>query len=230
MNGITKIQGQTENDFIIFIWDKLKITAKDLAGILTTKDLFEIRRLQLDEKEKKFEDLKPVGFEHACYKAKKFWEELADDENVDWMWKLQNMLVYDKDGTIRFPDLNETFCADLTWWTTMNWDKGMDLVDSKWYDLLSTWNSVAPAVGNTDLYRLSEFFVKVLGEDGLKCFVTMLGLKDGEYWTKTEFESDWKKIKDTICTLQVYGDKIERGVSDKNIPHLICGFKKKNSI
>gem|GEM_PF-3189524 len=93
--------------------EKTDITDAELAESLGDDRIAKIQKLQLNKKKEQYEQLKPVGFEHASKKAKKYRQELEDADDVKQMKHLSTILVYNQDNTVGLPTIKETFCADL---------------------------------------------------------------------------------------------------------------------
>jgi type II secretory pathway component PulK len=85
----------------------------ELAGL--SDDFFvKLQDSRLTRQREQYEKLKPVGFEYASEKAKKYRKDLESSDDVEQMKHLQKILVYNDDKkTVTFPDIDETFCVEL---------------------------------------------------------------------------------------------------------------------
>jgi hypothetical protein len=86
-----------------------------LNSLIKLPDSFlaKLQDKKLAQEREQYEQLKPVGFEHASEKAKKYRQELEDADDVKQMKHLSTILVYNQDNTVGLPTIKETFCADL---------------------------------------------------------------------------------------------------------------------
>jgi len=206
--------------FIFRVLEKTDITDAELAESLGDDRIAKIQKLQLNKKKEQYEQLKPVGFEHASKKAKKYRQELEDADDVKQMKHLSTILVYNQDNTVGLPTIKETFCADLAWWRSMNQKDSMELANSKWYHLLSDWNDYDSGVikQSTDWYKLENLFWEYADKWALFC---MLGFDNDRYWTSTTYEN-----KEGVARDRGLNESYRyRSCSDTNNDHRVCGFK-----
>jgi len=211
--------------FVVSKWIDKQIPATEeelLNSLIKLPDSFlaKLQDKKLAQEREQYEQLKPVGFEHASEKAKKYRQELEDADDVKQMKHLSTILVYNQDNTVGLPTIKETFCADLAWWRSMNQKDSMELANSKWYHLLSDWNDCDSEVTkqSTDWYKLENLFWEYADKWALFC---MLGFDNGRYWTGTTYENQEGVARER--GLGKYG--CSRGWDDAGNFYRVCGFK-----
>jgi hypothetical protein len=181
---------------------------------------------QSAEQKENYEALKPVWFEHASQKAKKYRKKLVDAKNVEQMKHLQKILVYNDDKkTIRLPEIDETFCSDLVWWNSMNRNDSMNLAKSKWYHLLSDWNDCDSEIDKkkSDWWRLENTFWKYANQWAL---FSMLDFDNDRYWTATPYKDEkWKIVSGVVRDRTLGENDCNRGWYYTSYDGRVCGFK-----
>lgn len=220
-------KGQQE----IFLTKKEIVNA--LADLSDSDVLFEdvqLRKVEKEKKKEQCEQLKPIGFDHAPEKAKKYRRELEENviygnwDAIDEMKQWKEIIVYNEDKTIRLPTIDETLCTDLAWWESMNWNDAMELAKSQWYHLLSEWTDYDSEANkqSTEGYKLENIFWKCALE-------YMLGLDRGRYWTSTICKyRNWVEDENVAYYRSTdTKNQLSRGLYNKRASYLVCGFKNK---
>lgn len=183
------------------------------------------------EKEARYAALRPEGLDYAPQITQEYRKKLEGNANIGnidallemefFQWKFS----YNADGTVNLLKLEwgKTFCADLTGneWVS-NWDAAKELADSKWYHLLTDYNSSDSEIEKTktDWYKLEEYF----GEYTNTWAITyMLGCIGTCYWTDATYE----KLKDVV-RIRGLTEICYRDWGYKKDNNRVCGFKKMN--
>ena len=217
--------------FVVSKWvdNQIQATEEELLNQLVELPDSFLAKLQdkkLANKKEQFEQLKPAWFEHASQKAKKYRQELeakwiqGDEKAVKEMEHLSEILAYNSDNTVGLPTINETFCADLAWWKSMNREASMEVAKSKWYHLLSDWNDNDSEADKkeTDWYRLENLFWEYANQWALFC---MLDFDNDRYWTSTKYENEEGVVRyRTLYKTHCFRDWTTTHYNDR-----VCGFK-----
>lgn len=96
------------------ISEKIDITDKELADVLSEQNISRIQELKLAKKKEQYEKLKPAGFEHAPDSAKQKRQELSNSDNVEKLQWTHDNVSYNSDHTMNIITLKKTLCEDIS--------------------------------------------------------------------------------------------------------------------
>lgn len=231
---------EDKNKLIITSWEEWIIISKWVdINVKTTDDellnalvempdsdnfLAKLKEKKLANKREQYEKLKPIWFEYAPEKAKKYRYELECSDDVEQMKYLSSILTYNQDNTVGLPTIKETFWVDLKG-SAMTREQSMKLAKSKWYHLLSCWNfcDLDSEKQSTDWYKLENLFWEYVSKWALFC---MLGFSDYRYWTSTKHKNEkWEESENSILHIRLNENKCDSDWHDMNFSGLVCGFK-----
>lgn len=225
---LNKTYGEGWKEFFLDVegWQSIKgyqpITDRDLAKVLSYKDLSRIKQI-------KIADLQPTWLSNAPKSVQKKRHKIAANSistgNLEKLQWISENISYNLDGTMNIINLGITFCEDVTGiGKRCNREDAKTEAESKWYRLGSDYNDgdsqeVREA---SDRYRVINCFSG--GKwDTVKWmeFFRDMSWCDGRYWTSTKSE-DGKKGRDR--ELDYHGCK--RSLTDPTIEGRVCAFKK----